>query len=162
MTDAERYAGTTPFDEIYDLFFTTVTDDMFLEWMKDETYDQIKNILIRALSNFQFPRFRIFDYDFNGSTFNFIMDVEEKNILVNLMIIEWFSMQLSDIELVRQKYSSRDFVLTSQANHMSKLQELKLGYELDSKKKQRLYKRRYIDSEGNVKTNYKSLGGGVL
>ena len=162
MTLAERYSGTTPFLEVYDLFFTTVTDDMFLEWMEQETYDQVERILLNGLMNFEFPRFKLYDYDVDAEQFNFILDREEMTIITTLMIVEWFSYQLADIEVVKQKYTSKDFELTSQANHMAKLNDLKKSFGEEAKKKQRLYKRRYVDGSGYVQTNFSGLGGGVL
>ena len=162
MTLSERYSDVTPFEDIYDLFFTTVTDDMFLEWMEQETYDHIERVLLNALVGFEFPKFKLYDYDEDIKEFNFLMDREEKVIITTLMVAQWLSYQLADIEVVKQKYTSKDFELTSQANHMAKLKDLKQSFLVESKHQQRLYKRRRIDSDGQVRTNFGGLGGGVL
>ena len=60
MTESERYAGTTPFQVIYDAFFALVTDDMYLEWAEEDTYADIKNILLAAIPKFEFPRFKLY------------------------------------------------------------------------------------------------------
>ena len=49
------------------------------------------------------------------------------------------------------KYSGSDFKFTSQANHMSKLLNLKNDYEREGFHLQRLYKRREINSDGLIK-----------
>ena len=167
MTETERYTGTTPFQTIYDAFFSSVTDDMYLEWTQEETYADIKNIFMSALSKFEFPRFKLYDYSAGDpeadpatvDRFNFLLDQEEINIFANLMIIEWIVRQIATCDITRQRYSSKDFAFTSQANHLSKLINLKDGFKLESKSIQRLYKRRYLNDDGYTKANYSGLGG---
>ena len=54
MNETERRTGQTPFQAIYDSFLNLVTDDMYMEWGEEETYADIKNIFLAAISNFQF------------------------------------------------------------------------------------------------------------
>ena len=167
MTESERYAGTTPFQVIYDAFLSLVTDDMYLEWAEEETYADLRNILLAALSKFEFPRFKLYDYTFADTDhpeiefdqFNFIVEREEINILATLMIVEWVTRQLATIDITRQRYSSKDFAFTSQANHLAKLLDLKNAFIAQSKASQRLYKRRAMSTEGYIVTNYSGLGG---
>lgn len=169
MTEQERYSGTTPFSVIYDAFFNLVTDDMYLEWYEDETRADIKNIFLAALTKFQFPRFKLYDYEkiLNeddgtesiGDKYNFLLTHEEINIFANLMIIEWITRQVATADITKQKYSSSDFKFTSQANHMVKLLDMKKSYQTDSTSIQRLYKRRMTDADGYIKSNYGGLGG---
>lgn len=167
MTEIERYQGTTPFQIIYDAFFNLVTDDMYLEWAEEDVNADIKNIFISALSKFEFPRFRLYDYSMGDAEadpitvdqFNFLLDQEEINIFANLMIVEWMTRQLATVDVTRQRYSSKDFAFTSQANHLDKLLSLKSAFKLESKTLQRLYKRRLIDEDGYMRSNYGGLGG---
>ncbi len=161
-----RETGTTPFQTIFDAFYNIVTDDMYLEWTKEETAADLKNILIAAIPNFEFPRFKLYDYSSVVSEegneeyqFNFILSLEEINIFAQLMMIEWIRRQIVTVDVTKQKYSSKDFELTSQANHLSKLISLKNDFRTDNKAKQRLYKRRKTDADGYVVTNYAGLGG---
>lgn len=56
------------------------------------------------------------------------------------------------------KYSGTDFKMTSQANHLAKLMELKKEAERQSMYLQRLYKRRkWIDNDGSIKSNWSTL-----
>jgi len=168
MTETERYLGTTPFQDIYDTFFALVTDDMYLEWEEEETYADIKNIFLASVSKFEFPRFKLFDYTLTpsddgdytvGDTFNFLLDREEINIFAHLMIVEWITRQIATANVTRQRYSSKDFEFTSQANHLSKLLNLRQTFKDESKSLQRLYKRRQIGSDGYITPNYSSFGG---
>ena len=101
----------------------------------------------------------IYDFDEELSQFNFILDLEEINIIVYLMISEWITRQLATVDVTRQRYSSQDFEFTSQANHLAKLINLKTEYQKECKKIQRLYKRRKLDSNGYMVSNYSGLGG---
>ena len=50
------------------------------------------------------------------------------------------------------KYSGTDFKFTSQANHMQKLLTIKKDYEREGFHLQRLYKRRIVDKDGNIRS----------
>ena len=58
------------------------------------------------------------------SNFTAELTSEEINILAILMMSAWVQRQVTSIENTRMKYSGSDFKMTSQANHLSKLQSL--------------------------------------
>ena len=58
------------------------------------------------------------------SSFAANLTLEEINILALLMKQAWIQRQVSSIENTRMKYTGSDFKMTSQANHLSKLQSL--------------------------------------
>ena len=176
MTEAERYTDVTPFQNIYDAFYNLVTDDMYLEWTQEETAADLQNILLAAIPKFEFPRFKLYDYTITPAVtegegeemvvveeavaeFNFILTQEEIGIFALLMTIEWIVRQVATCDVTKQKYSSKDFELTSQANHLSKLLTFKNDFKTDNKSLQRLYKRRDTDTDGYIKPNYSGLGG---
>ena len=82
---------------------------------------------------------------------------EEINILAILMMCAWVQRQLTSIENTRMKYSGTDFKLTSQANHLSKLQSLLNECHRQSHHMQRLYKRRKIIDNGEYRSNWSVL-----
>lgn len=169
MNETERYEGQTHFQTIYDSFLSLITDDMYMEWGEEETYADVKNMFLSSLSSFQFPRFRLYDYEEVenistgqmevGDKFNFLLTREEINIFAHLMLIEWSNRQLASVDVTRQAYSSRDFEFTSQANHLSKLINLKESFTKESTKLQRLYTRRKSDGNGYFIPNYQGFGG---
>jgi hypothetical protein len=55
------------------------------------------------------------------------------------------------------KYSGSDFKMTSQANHMHKLKDLKKEYERVGFHLQRLYKRRKRDDNGIMRSTIGSI-----
>ena len=79
---------------------------------------------------------------------------EEINILAILMMTAWVQRQVTSIENTRMKYSGTDFKLTSQANHLSKLQSLLNECHRQSHHMQRLYKRRKIIDNGEYRSNW--------
>ena len=82
---------------------------------------------------------------------------EEINILAILMMTAWVQRQVTSIENTRMKYSGTDFKLTSQANHLSKLQSLLNECHRQSHYMQRLYKRRKIIDNGEYRSNWSVL-----
>lgn len=148
----------TPFEDIYDRFFGKITDDMYMEWTEEDTRKDLKNILIDAIPGFEFPRFPLYDFDIDTETFNCHLTSEEINIFALLMYNTWLQRQVASVEQTRMKYSGSDFKMTSQANHLAKLMELKKEAERQSHHMQRLYKRRkIIDKDGSIKSNWSTL-----
>lgn len=146
----------TNFEEIYDRFLGSITDDMYVEWTREDTEKDLKNILIAAIPNFEFPRFPLYDY--GEDSYNCHLTDEEINILALLMYNNWLQRQVASIENTRMKYSGSDFKMTSQANHLAKLISLKQEAERQAHYMQRLYKRRkIIDDKGSIKSNWSTL-----
>ena len=93
----------TNFDEIYNRFLGSITDDMYIEWTREDTEKDLKNILIAAIPNFEFPRFPLYDY--GEDSYNCHLTDEEINILALLMYNNWLQRQIASIENTRMKYS---------------------------------------------------------
>ena len=155
--------GRTYFESIYSVFLTKVTDEMYAETWTE-------NLLIAAIPRFRFPKFKIFDFKksvvneegeiVEQGYFNAVLTYEEISILSNLMVVEWLTRQIMTTENTRQKvYSSSDFKVSSQANHLDKLRKLKESYIAECKTEQVMYGRRRIDKEGYIKTTMSKLVG---
>lgn len=147
----------TSFQEMYDFFLSGITDDMFLEMTKEDTEQVLEEILIAALPNFEFPRWKNpFDLDLKNKQFSDYLTLEEKIIIRYYMIAEWLSMQLATIDLVKQMYSGSDFKFTSQASHMKQLTTLKKEYEYQGYHAQRVYCRRKVVN-GEVHSSFSQI-----
>lgn len=143
----------TPFSVVYKAFLSKITDDMYMEFTKQDTQKMLNELLESAIPMFEFPRKSLDtipteEDDEEDGYFESDLTKEEVRIIAAYMIEEWISQQLASVENIRMKYSGSDFKLTSQANHMSKLQSLKKEYERLGFHLQRLYKRRKKDSNG--------------
>jgi hypothetical protein len=96
----------------------------------------------------------LYDYNVDSGYYNCDLTVEEINILALLMKAAWLNRQINSIENTRMKYSGADFKLTSQANHLAKLLQLKNENLKESTHAQRLYKRRKLTSSGMYQSNW--------
>lgn len=158
----------TRLSDVYDVFFSKVTDDLYLELTYEDTVAMVKELLDNALPWFEFPRIpltyslhEVEVIDGNGFVtsesiyaFDNKLTTEEINIIATYMAVEWISQQLASIELVRMKYSGSDFKFTSQANHIQKLVQEKKEYERNGFHLQRLYKRRKKDDDGVYRSTF--------
>jgi len=147
----------TTFENIYNRFFSKVTDDMYMELDKAQTDNMLEDLLMSALPWFEFPRIDLYNFNKEDKTYNIELSNEEINIIAVYMLVEWLTQQLATVENVRMKYSGSDFKFTSQANHMSKLLALKKDYEREGLHLQRLYKRRKVDKNGVYKSTFGSI-----
>ena len=151
---------------------------MYLELTELDTFRMLEQLLFSAIEKFEFPRVKLWDYEFfeaidettyngiqsnnqdvtaiiyNQGHFNTTLTHEEINILAVYMIVEWLSQQLASVENTRMKYSGSDFKFTSQANHMQKLLQMKKDYEREGFHLQRLYKRRIQDKRGVMHSTF--------
>ena len=149
----------TSFSEVYDLFLSSITDDMFLEISEEDTAQMMKELLLSAIPRFEYPHDKnLLESDLVNEQFNCKLDLQEMKILATYMAVEWIGQQLASIENIRQKYSSSDFTFTSQANHLKQLVELKNKYETEGQHLQRLYSRRkYSEKTGSYVPNFSSI-----
>ena len=153
----------TPCSQVYDAFLRQITDDMYMELTKEDTIRLLAELLDSAISWFEFPRQSLElippdDPDDEEDSY-FVSDLteEEIKIIATYMVQEWVGQQLVCIDNTRMKYSGSDFKLTSQANHMSKLQSLQKEYERKGFHLQRLYKRRKKNENGIYKPTMDTL-----
>lgn len=147
----------TKLETIYNHFFSKITDDMYMELTKEDTYSMLTELFTSALHWFEFPRVDIYNYE--GEEYKIDLSNEEINIIATYMVVEWIGQQLASVELTRLKYSGSDFKFTSQANHLQKLTVLQQEYERKGFHLQRLYKRRKADDKGIMKSTFGSIMG---
>ena len=147
----------TSFETITNKFLGKITDDMYLELTPEDTLRDAKSFLLDAIPYFEFPRFALYDYNAELEEYNIDLTDEEINILALLMKTSWLERQINSVEHTRMKYSGSDFKMTSQANHLSKLLQLKSENVRESTHAQRLYKRRKFNEDGTVSSNWSCL-----
>ena len=154
----------TLFTSVYNRFLGKITDDMYMELTPQDTIRDLRKLLISAIPGFEFPR-KTLNYILNSSEdnqeelseFTEELTSEEIDILAILMMNNWLQRQITSIENIRMKYSGSDFKMTSQANHLAKLLALLSETQRQSLHMQRLYKRRYVDKDGFVRSNWGTL-----
>ena len=148
----ERDTNFTYLSEIYERFLNGITTDMYLIVTPNETIRMLQNLFLSAIADFSYPKFPINNYvllqpqyfsdyeeDEQGemhvvdkiediSYYPFGLTNEEIGIIADLMIPRWLGQQLANGDLVNMIYSGVDFKASSQANHISRLNALKLSY----------------------------------
>jgi hypothetical protein len=121
---------STPFDTVFDSFLSKIEDDLYTNIQFDAEADLTK-LLNAALIQFQFPKVDILDKDDTLQQFNVDLSLYEIEILSNLMKLEWIKRQINSTRLLQQAIGDKDFRLTSQANHLKVLIDLKSTTEND-------------------------------
>lgn len=53
----------TPFVDVYNRFLGKITDDMYVELTPQDTIRDLRNLIIDAIPNFEFPRKDLYDYN---------------------------------------------------------------------------------------------------
>ena len=101
----------TPCSKVYNAFLRQITDDMYMELTREDTFSMLSELLDSAISWFEFPRQSLEiqspeDPDDSEDGY-FINDLsnEEIKILAVYMVQEWVGQQLASVENTRMKYS---------------------------------------------------------
>ena len=55
-------AEGTQFSAVYNRFLDKITDDMYMELTPQDTIKDLRNLLINAIPEFEFPRKNLMDY----------------------------------------------------------------------------------------------------
>ena len=165
ITD-DMYLELTPQDTYRDLQNLLLEAIPGFEFPRCNLYDYTLNIEQRPLNDLDLSTMVVQSDSLDEqqelvwvdtSSFNADLTSEEINILALLMKQAWVQRQVTSIENTRMKYSSSDFKMTSQANHLSKLLTLLTECRRDSFHMQRLYKRRKLTNNGEYKSNWSSF-----
>ena len=68
--------ATTPFSLVYDFFLSKIQDDLYLELTELDTYRLLQDLLLSAISKFEFPRKPLDDYNLQD-----VIDVGTYNVI---------------------------------------------------------------------------------
>jgi hypothetical protein len=87
----------TSFKAVGDIFFSKVTDDMYLELTPEDTQRDLDSLIINAIPQFEFPRQNL-NYSSSESvddpevllySFENVLTPEEINIIATIMLHSW-------------------------------------------------------------------------
>lgn len=114
----------TPFKKVYETFLGKIEQD---EWNMATDIGYLEQdwfmLLKSAVNRFMFPRISL-EYDEEQQAFVEELTEAEIQVLAYFMRNEWLKRAAYSWTLIKQEYSTKDFQLTSQANHIDKLKEL--------------------------------------
>jgi hypothetical protein len=115
---------STPYENVFDSFLSKIEDDFYTNIQFDIEADLTK-LLNTAIVQFDFPKVDILDKDDVMQQFNIDLSLHEIEILANFMKLEWIKRKINSASLLQQMIGDKDFRLTSQANHLKVLIDLK-------------------------------------
>jgi len=117
----------TTFQDIYDFFLSKITEYEFVKLTDVELNVELKVILRKSLG--KCVCFKDIKADWNMEEFNKELEDLEIDIISDWMVINWITPKINNIELFKQRLSSKDFTMYSQANHLKELLETKKSAE---------------------------------
>jgi len=118
-----------PYSNVYDLFLDEISDSTFLQFPEIDRDLILKKLLLKSLSRFKACKTDLLDKDDSLEQFNSDPSDEEQLILSTIMRYHWLNQKVYNIELIKQRMTTKDFKLSSQAEHLLRLTVLK--QELD-------------------------------
>ncbi|HXW03437.1 MAG TPA: hypothetical protein VD651_04160 [Nitrosarchaeum sp.] len=138
----------TPFEDIYDSFLAKVTDYSFVSFTEIELEEEFEKYLRFACTKFSSAGNRLLK-NHNTKEFNFDLTDLEIEIISLLMIVEYLNPKIVATENMKQYLATKDYKIYSQANHLSKMIELKNNYRIEANQLMSQYS--YRDGIGGLR-----------
>lgn len=108
----------TPFGEIYSLFLSSIQDytikNLFASDL-DSAQEMIEYFLLKAIPKFRNCQKNLLDVSLREEQFNVGLDLEEKVILSDLMILSWMDRVVNDITQMNLSLNDNDWRLCAVA-----------------------------------------------
>jgi hypothetical protein len=115
----------TPFEDIYEFFLSKVTDFSFANFTDTELEEELEMYLRSATPKFFSAGETRLKRNSTFKEFDQNLTDLEKEILASLMIVEYLNPKIISTENMRQFLASKEYKIYSQANHLSKMIELR-------------------------------------
>jgi hypothetical protein len=114
---------STPYKDIYDLFFGMTSDYEFLQLPIIDQDEILHGWLLNAIGAFTKCKTDLSDRDEGLKQFNQSLKDKEKRILAKFVLVEWLSPKLYTIENLKNHLSTKDFNIYSPANLLKEIRE---------------------------------------
>ena len=112
---------STPYAEIDNMFLSDVKDSTILEYTEEERAEILNNLREKAIPRFKCCQSDLSDRDEIFGEFKADLTNEEKLILATIMRKYWLNDKIYSLDLLKQRLSSKDWRMTSQAEHLLRL-----------------------------------------
>jgi hypothetical protein len=119
----------TPYSEIDDMFLGDISDDEIMKYDASDREEILKSLRNKAVTRFKACRKNLSNRDEILKQFNEILTDDEKLIIATCMRKFWLNDKIYNLELIKQRLSTNDWKLSSQAEHLLRLTVL--NQELD-------------------------------
>lgn len=116
----------TKFEDVYKLFLNSLQDYTLVELFKNETevaIDMMELFLLKAIPKFRVCRKNLKDVDLDNKEFYDVLDLEEKVILSDLMILSWLERLVQDITQMNLNLNDLDFKHFSEERNLREKSE---------------------------------------
>lgn len=131
----------TPFSEVFEIFLSLITDDLYSIFDEKETEEDLCILLKQAIPRFEFPK-DVIELDSINKSFTRILTIEEINIIGNIMAELWLGRKIKDQRIINMEYGDKDFSMKSQGSHLKVLNDTLKDLKIETHYMQKLYNRR--------------------
>lgn len=125
---------STPYSKIDNMFISDIFDDTLLEFTEEERKEILDNLRTKAITRFKACKKNLNDRDDELQQFNITLSDEECLIIATIMRKFWLNDKIYNLELLKQRMSTKDWKLSSQAEHLLRLTVLKQDLESEISK----------------------------
>ena len=118
--------NVTYFEDIFKLFLSSIQDynlrNMFI-YDPEVAQDMMEVFLLKSIPKFYNCEKDIKNVDTKCKKFNVLLDIEERTILSDLMVLSWFERVVNNILQVDGNLQDTDFRTFSEANNLKEKSE---------------------------------------
>ena len=116
--------ANTTLQDVYDSFLSKITDYDYLKLSEEDLNEELAMKLKSAIAKFIIAD----DIEINEitETFNRELSYLEIAILAYGMVLSWVERLVNNVETMKQRLSSKDFSVYSQAKHLAELNEVRI------------------------------------
>ena len=116
--------ANTTLQDVYDSFLSKITDYDYLKLSEEDLNEELAMKLKSAIAKFIIAD----DIEINEitETFNRELSYLEIEILAYGMVLSWVEPLVNNVETMKQRLSSKDFSVYSQAKHLAELNEVRI------------------------------------
>ena len=114
----------TSFSDVFTLFVNKINDHQLISLDEDKVEEICTLYLKSAITKFRKCRTNL---EIDGAGKQFVEDLSdaEKEIIANLLIVEWLTPKIQNTTILKQYMGDSDFKFFSQANHLDALNRIR-------------------------------------
>lgn len=113
----------TPFEDVFSSFLMKVSDDELLDLDEETMKKVLVNLLTLAVARFNQVCVKDLTNTQSGDSFVDDLSVEEINILSEIMVENWMKPKIYNLDLFKNRLSTKDYTTFSPANLLNSVRE---------------------------------------